>query len=132
MQAWELHGGQGNLSDLVDLTLILQEEEKPRVQRMIKIALLCLQDAPEQRPTMARVVAMLHGDIDSEVVVLSPGKDEKYLESLRVAAFVDNVYATVKEEGDFSFVKSISRRGGSCERSSTTDTRIELSDLIGR
>ncbi|KAG0605521.1 hypothetical protein M758_9G065600 [Ceratodon purpureus] len=130
--AWELHGNQGNLLDLVDPTLILQDEEKPRVQRMIKIALLCLQDAPEQRPTMARVVAMLHGDIDSEVVVLSPGKDEKYLESLRVAAFVDNVYATVKEEGDFSFVKSISRRGGSCERSSTTDTRIELSDLIGR
>ena len=110
MQAWELHGGQGNLSDLVDLTLILQEEEKPRVQRMIKIALLCLQDAPEQRPTMARVVAMLHGDIDSEVVVLSPGKDEKYLESLRVAAFADNVYATVKEEGEFSFMKSISQK----------------------
>ena len=46
---------------------------------------------------MARVVVMLQGDTNSEVVVLTPGKDEKYLESLRLAAFVNSVLVLSKK-----------------------------------
>jgi hypothetical protein len=68
-----LHGEE-KLLDLIDPTLILSEDEKIEVQRLIKIALLCSQAEAEQRPTMARVVAMLQHDTESEVVVVSSGK----------------------------------------------------------
>jgi hypothetical protein len=67
-----LHGEE-KLLDLIDPTLILSEDEKIEVQRLIKIALLCSQAEAEQRPTMARVVAMLQHDTESEVVVVSCG-----------------------------------------------------------
>jgi hypothetical protein len=60
--------------DLVDPTLILQDDEKADVPRVTSIALLCSQDAAEERPTMARVVAMLQHYPESEVVVLNSGK----------------------------------------------------------
>ena len=46
-----LRTGDGKLMDLVDPTMILSEDE---AQRLINTALLCSQDAAEQRPTLAR------------------------------------------------------------------------------
>lgn len=48
--------------DLVDKTMCLDADEELEVQRVINIALLCLQPSHENRPTMGEVVAMLQGD----------------------------------------------------------------------
>ncbi|KAG0561218.1 hypothetical protein KC19_9G046400 [Ceratodon purpureus] len=71
--AWKLHE-QGRLLNLVDPTLVLQDDEKPQVQRLINTALLCVQHTGERRPSIARVVSMLQGDADLELVGLSVGQ----------------------------------------------------------
>lgn len=48
----------------MDPTLVLQNEEEAQVQKVINIALLCIQTAAERRPTMAQAVAMLQGDME--------------------------------------------------------------------
>ncbi|KAG0559504.1 hypothetical protein KC19_10G110300 [Ceratodon purpureus] len=114
--AWELHR-VGNLMDLVDSTMSLQDEEKQEVQRVINIALLCIQNVAEERPTMERVVAMLQGDSESETLVLKPGNEE-YLDTMRLRADVGmsstTGLATVTEdlEESASFM-NLSRRGAS-------------------
>lgn len=50
--------------DLLDPKISLQTEEESEVQQVMKVALCCLQMAPERRPTMAQVVTMFQGDID--------------------------------------------------------------------
>jgi hypothetical protein len=117
MQAWKLHG-EGKLEDLVDPTLILQDDERAEVLRLINIALLCSQDAAEQRPTMARVVAMLQHDTESEVVVVSSGKKERQLDSLRLLAFGKEELTTVSEteEAETSALNTRASRRGSVSR----------------
>lgn len=74
MQAWKLH--QSNkLIELVDQTLHLSDGELQDVLRIIKIALLCIQNDCERRPTMERVVYLFQGDTQSEVVVLNRSED---------------------------------------------------------
>lgn len=82
-QAWELLR-RDSLMELVDCTMSLQDDEKLEVHRLINIALLCIRNEAEQRPSMERVDAMLQGrDSESEAVVLKPGNEEQCLESIR-------------------------------------------------
>ena len=39
------------------------------MERVINIALLCLQGTGQKRPSMARVVSLLKGDVEMEVVI---------------------------------------------------------------
>lgn len=132
--AWELHRA-GDVMDMVDSTMSLQFEEKVEVRRVINIALQCIQNAAEDRPTMERVVAMLQGDSESEAVLMRPA-DEEYLETLRLRANVGmssvTGLATVKEEDEStSFMNSSRRRtSGRFDNSfSFPSTVLELSSI---
>jgi hypothetical protein len=57
----------------------------------------------------------LQNDRESEVVVLRVGDEEQSLDTVRLLAFGKSGLATVKEEGESSFVDS-ARRGGSSRR----------------
>jgi hypothetical protein len=59
---------EGNLIDLVDENLHLLNDEAIQAQRLLNIALLCLLNDGERRPSMARVVAMLQGEVDSGIL----------------------------------------------------------------
>ena len=61
LQVWKLHQ-EDKLIEIVDHKLTLDADKKMEVQRVINVALLCLQQLDERRPTMAQVVAMLQGD----------------------------------------------------------------------
>lgn len=50
----------------------LSEFNETEVKRMTKVALLCTQTSPTQRPSMSRVVAMLSGDIEVTGVITRP------------------------------------------------------------
>lgn len=65
-QAWRLHEN-GTLLRLVDATVNIRgcEEE---VERVLYIALTCVQSMGHSRPSMARVVSMLKGEIEPELV----------------------------------------------------------------
>ncbi|CAM6008850.1 unnamed protein product [Sphagnum balticum] len=64
-KAWRLHN-EGNLIDIVDQTLHLCNDEMNQARQLLNIALLCLLNEGEKRPTMAHVVAMLQGEVESE------------------------------------------------------------------
>jgi hypothetical protein len=50
----------------------LEEFDGEEVLRAIKVALLCTQGSPHQRPSMSRVVAMLTGDVEAPDNVAKP------------------------------------------------------------
>jgi hypothetical protein len=56
--------------NLVDCTLELHNDEMKEALHVVKIALLCLQQEPDNRPTMARVLAMLQGEAEIMEIVL--------------------------------------------------------------
>ncbi len=59
---------EGNLIDIVDQNLHLLNDETIQAQRLLNITLLCLLNDGEKRPSMARVVAMLQGEVELEIV----------------------------------------------------------------
>lgn len=66
-QALKLHR-EGRAMDILDPRLdSLSENELVEVNRVILTALLCLQHDEARRPLMANVVAMLHGDLHTDV-----------------------------------------------------------------
>jgi serine/threonine protein kinase len=66
---WELYEDNHAL-DVVDPRLA--EFNSDEVLRAIKVALVCTQGSPHQRPSMSRVVAMLTGDVEAPHVVTKP------------------------------------------------------------
>jgi hypothetical protein len=65
-QACSLHE-QDKLMDLIDPRLnnnVLDDE----AQRVINVALLCVQTSATRRPSMSRVLAMLLNEVDVEIV----------------------------------------------------------------
>jgi hypothetical protein len=59
---------EGNLIDIIDQNLHLLNDEAIQAQRLLNITLLCLLNDGDMRPSMARVVAMLQGEVDSGIV----------------------------------------------------------------
>ncbi|KAG0557516.1 hypothetical protein KC19_11G136800 [Ceratodon purpureus] len=133
--AWKLHA-EGKLMDLVDPTMNLQDDEKADVQRLFNIALLCSQDSAEERPTMAKVVAMLQHDSESEVVVLNSGKKERQLDSMQLLGFGKEELITVTEdEAETSTLNPRASRRESFRRDgqlSTVEGLIQLSEMRPR
>ena len=66
---WELYENNHPL-DMVDQRL--EDFDSEEALRAIKVALLCTQGSPHQRPPMSRVVAMLTGDVEAPDVVTTP------------------------------------------------------------
>jgi deoxyribose-phosphate aldolase len=66
-QVWKLHEGN-KLLELVDrkVNTCNYEEE---ILHVINIGLLCVQSIASKRPSMSRIVAMLQGDMEMEVVI---------------------------------------------------------------
>jgi hypothetical protein len=59
---------EGNLIGIVDQNLHLLNDEAIQAQRLLNITLLCLLNDGEKRPSMARVVAMLQGEVNLGIV----------------------------------------------------------------
>ncbi|KAI3675669.1 hypothetical protein L1987_85261 [Smallanthus sonchifolius] len=68
--AWNLHDAKREV-ELVDEEL--SEFDENEVKRVMKIALLCTQTSPVERPPMSRVVAMLSGDMEASDDITRPG-----------------------------------------------------------
>jgi len=65
-QACSLHE-QDRLTDLIDQQLN-NNVSNDEAQRVINVALLCVQTSATRRPSMSRVLAMLLNEVDVEVV----------------------------------------------------------------
>ncbi|XP_076900237.1 putative LRR receptor-like serine/threonine-protein kinase At1g56140 [Bidens hawaiensis] len=68
--AWNLHEANSEV-ELVDEEL--SEFDENEVKKVMRVALLCTQTSPMQRPSMSRVVAMLSGDVEAQAVINRPG-----------------------------------------------------------
>jgi len=69
--AWRLQS-EGEVIDLMDPKLELEPSNMREVQKVLSTAILCVHTAPEKRPSMFRVLAMLTGDAD--VALPEPGQ----------------------------------------------------------
>uniref|UniRef100_A0A0D9WEG3 non-specific serine/threonine protein kinase n=1 Tax=Leersia perrieri TaxID=77586 RepID=A0A0D9WEG3_9ORYZ len=67
--AWGMYE-MGQTLQVVDPSL--EEFDEDEAFRVIRIALLCTQGSPHQRPSMSKVVAMLSGDVDVADVFTKP------------------------------------------------------------
>ncbi|MCL7050926.1 hypothetical protein MKW94_002278 [Papaver nudicaule] len=77
-KAWEEYE-KGGLKDLITAEINqLKEEDKEKVERMVIVALWCVQDSPNSRPMMSTVVKMLEGEVE----ILSPPNPFRYLYGL--------------------------------------------------
>ncbi|XP_071682410.1 probable LRR receptor-like serine/threonine-protein kinase At1g56140 [Lolium perenne] len=85
---WELYEDNHPL-DMLDPRL--KEFDTEEVLRAIKVALVCIQGSPHQRPSMSRVVAILTGDVEAPNNVAKPSYITEW---------------QVKGNGDTSFMSS--------------------------
>ncbi|KAG0605504.1 hypothetical protein M758_9G064400 [Ceratodon purpureus] len=72
--AWKLHK-ESRLLDMKDPSLVLGENEAGEVQRVLETAVLCVQNAPEKRPSMFLAAAMLAGQANVDAL---PSVEEIY------------------------------------------------------
>ncbi|XP_071699001.1 uncharacterized protein [Rutidosis leptorrhynchoides] len=118
--AWNLHEADTEL-ELVDEKL--SEYDENEVRRVMKVALLCTQTSPMQRPPMSRVVAMLSGDIEATGVITRP----EYL-----TGFKFNDATTFKSDTQVSTTDSAATTSYSAPspRSPNNASRPMLHDII--
>jgi len=105
--------------------LHLHIHEEIEAQRVIKIALCCSQLDPERRPSMARVVAMLQGDIDIEIV---PSEKQLSYKGLINEDYLDNYDLKVDDNivnGESDCRPMLTGSSSSCYPS----TYIDLSEV---
>ncbi|XP_071682841.1 probable LRR receptor-like serine/threonine-protein kinase At1g56140 [Lolium perenne] len=102
---WELHEDNHPL-DMLDPRL--EEFDSEEVLRAIKVALVCTQGSPHQRPSMSRVVAMLTGDVEAPSNVSKPSYITEW---------------QIKGGGDTSFMSS-SVSGQSSSTQKTDSVRL--------
>lgn len=77
---WTLHEGN-KLLELVDPKVKTRNHEE-EILHVINIGLLCVQSTASKRPSMSRIVAMLQGDMEMEVVIQEPQLKSFKLRSL--------------------------------------------------
>jgi hypothetical protein len=76
----------------------LEEFNSEEVLRAIKVALVCTQGSPHQRPPMSRVVAMLTGDVEAPDVVAKPS----YITEWQIKGGGDTSYMSSDVRGQSS------------------------------
>ncbi|CAM0902812.1 unnamed protein product [Alopecurus aequalis] len=92
---WELYEDNHPL-DMLDPRL--EEFNSEEVLRAIKVALVCTQGSPHQRPPMSRVVAMLTGDIEAPDSVSKPS----YITEWQIKGGGDTSYMSSEVSGQSS------------------------------
>lgn len=103
MQAWRLRD-DGTLLKVVDPTMNIRGYED-EVERVLNIALLCVQSTGQSRPCMARVVSMLKGEIEPEPVMRQSQFNRPEYDSFLAAAAAQSTgsnftMSTIAERSD--------------------------------
>uniref|UniRef100_A0A453QEQ2 non-specific serine/threonine protein kinase n=1 Tax=Aegilops tauschii subsp. strangulata TaxID=200361 RepID=A0A453QEQ2_AEGTS len=92
---WELYE-DGQPLDMLDPRL--EDFDSEEVLRAIKVALVCTQGSPHQRPPMSRVVAMLAGDVEAPDWVPKPS----YITEWQIKGGGDTSYMSSEVNGQSS------------------------------
>jgi len=83
-QVWTLHEGN-KLLELVDPKVKARNHEE-EILHVINIGLLYVQSTASKRPSMSRIVAMLQGDMEMEVVI-----EETQLKSFKLRSLDESL-----------------------------------------
>jgi hypothetical protein len=81
---WKLHEGN-KLLELVDPKVNTRNHEE-EILHVINIGLLCVQSIASKRPSMSRIVAMLQGDMEMEMVI-----EETQLKSFKLRSLDESL-----------------------------------------
>ncbi|KAH8944769.1 hypothetical protein BDL97_12G002000 [Sphagnum fallax] len=127
-KAWRLHR-EGNLINIVDQNLHLLNDETIQAQRLLNITLLCLLNDGEKRPSMVRVVAMLQGDVESEIVEndLALGRSSIKLPLSLLSSLESKLeHSNISEGSETSSLVSYNHSNASMNATSSNLSSIEL------
>ena len=109
--------------------------DEDEVVRVLRVALLCSQGSPMMRPTMSRVVGMLAGDIELNIVPSKPSYLTDWDFKDITSAFSDQTSSSSKRAHSSHHDNSIdlnkSTGGFDATHSPLNITEPMLSDLIG-
>ena len=103
---------------IVDPTLELSSDEEEEVLRVIKVAHMCVQEAPERRPSMEHVLAMLQGDLEVDGVEIQHQKSSMYM---KMSLAVQGSGLEMMEENEISDQARL--------RTGPSSSSIELSSI---
>ncbi len=73
--------------NIVDQTLHLCNDEVIQAQQLLNIALLCLLNEGEKRPSMVDVLAMLQGEVESKCVETKFKLGKSLIKSIKTSFF---------------------------------------------
>ncbi|GKV37832.1 hypothetical protein SLEP1_g45806 [Rubroshorea leprosula] len=101
---WEKYE-KGELAEMTK-TCEIEDKDRGKAERMSMVALWCVQDSPQVRPTMSAVVKMLEGGVD----IMPPPKPFRYLfsigmNSLKPPATATGSSFTLSEENNSYWYK---------------------------
>lgn len=117
MQAQILHK-EGKLLALIDPRLRLSADEKVECERVLEVALMCVQSSVERRPTMLNVVSLLVGEAE---IVITPDDSMTWVKyRSEIKSIIEEEVEEEDEESGHGFEpdSSTSRRVGSSSTSS--------------
>lgn len=136
MQAWKLYR-EDNLLGLLDRKLHVHKHEEGEVRRVLEIAIMCVQQKVEHRPTMFHVVSMLTGDSQVMVTIDHFDQWDEYHKQIRESLDLDRQNSgeplipppsTNSSSGAVMSSSSSSRRGLFTHRFKASGN-LELSDF---
>ncbi|XP_057824451.1 G-type lectin S-receptor-like serine/threonine-protein kinase SD2-5 [Cryptomeria japonica] len=96
---------EGNLEEIFDSRLKVSDEEAVEMERIVKLALWCIQSSCGLRPTMSTVVGILEGSLE----MLEPPLDQSLAFGPFVGGHVNNS-SKISEQGIFQMVTKSSHQ----------------------
>ncbi|CAK9882202.1 unnamed protein product [Sphagnum jensenii] len=125
-KAWRLHN-EGNLIDIIDQTLHLCNDEVIQARQLLNIALLCLLNEGEKRPSMAHVVAMLQGEVESERVENELKLGKSVIKSIETS--FSNIRSTIEISSTSEGLESSSQLLSNDSNISVNQKKLNLSSM---
>ncbi|CAK9237261.1 unnamed protein product [Sphagnum troendelagicum] len=125
-KAWRLHN-EGNLIDIIDQTLHLCNDEVIQARQLLNIALLCLLNEGEKRPSMAHVVAMLQGEVESECVENELKLGKSIIKSIETS--FSNIRSTIEISSTSEGLESSSQLLSNDSNISVNQKKLNLSSM---
>ncbi|KAH9553217.1 hypothetical protein CY35_09G107200 [Sphagnum magellanicum] len=125
-KVWRLHN-EGNLIDIVDQTLHLCDDEVIQARQLLNIALLCLLNEGEKRPSMGHVMAMLQGEVEPDRVENELKLGKSIMKSIKTS--FSSIRSTIEISSTSEGLESSSQLLSNDSNISVNEKKLNLSSM---
>jgi hypothetical protein len=115
------------LIDIVDQTLHLCDDEVIQARQLLNIALLCLLNEGEKRPSMGHVMAMLQGEVEPNRVENELKLGKSIMKSIKTS--FSNIRSTIEITSTSEGLESSSQLLSNDSNTSVNQKKLNLSSM---